>query len=70
MNMKILGYNIISVMHKKEISMTELSRRMKCDRGNLYYRITNPESMKVKQLVRIGNAIGVDWRDLMEGVEE
>lgn len=70
MNMKILGYNIISVMNKKEISMAELSRRMKRDRGNLYYRITNPESMKVKQLVRIGKAIGVDWRDLMEGVEE
>lgn len=70
MSVNAIGYNILNAMKKKGVTMVELSKRMQCDRKNLSYRILNPETMKVITLIRISRAIGVNWWDLMEGVDE
>ena len=66
---KILGYNICNAMRKKDVPMTELSRRIKRDRSGLYKRLQKPEMITVQEVIKIGAALGIDWHELLEGVE-
>ena len=65
----MLGYNIYKAMNRKNVSLTQLAIRLHCDRSGLYKRLNRPYLIKVEELIRIGKAIGVNWRDLLEGVE-
>ena len=49
--------------------MVALAKRLRCDRSSLYKRVIEPERIRVEELIRIGEILGVDWRDLLEGVE-
>lgn len=70
MNINALAYNVYKTMAEKNVSLTELANRIKCDRSGLYKRLRDPKMVKVAELIRIGNALGIDWRKLMEGVDE
>lgn len=65
----VLGYNILRAMDSHNVTMVELARRTRLDRSNLYKRICDPETMKVSMLIKIANAIGVDYKQLLEDVE-
>lgn len=64
-----LSYNIYRAMDKNDVSLTELARRINVDRSGLYNRLKNPKMLRVEEVMKIGAAIGVDWRHLLEGVE-
>ena len=66
---KVLGYNIYNAMGKKGVPLTELSKRINRDRSGLYKRLQKPEMITVQEVIKIGAALGVDWRELLEGVE-
>ena len=65
----MLGYNIYKAIYSRKISLTQLSKRLNCDRSGLYKRLNNPSLFRVEELIKIGAAIGVNWRELLEGVE-
>ena len=64
-----ISYNIYRAMHSRKISLTELSKRINRDRSGLYKRLQKPEMITVQEVIKIGAALGVDWRELLEGVE-
>lgn len=68
MNM-MLGYNVSNALRKNHVSVLELSRRLKVDRTALTHRINEPRLFTVDEVIRIGAAIGVNWRELLDGVE-
>ena len=64
-----LGYNIQNALTEQHVSVGELANRMGCDRSSLYRRICEPKRLKLSEVIKIGAAIGINWRDLLEGVE-
>ena len=64
-----LGYNIQNALSKKSVSVCELANRLNCDRSSLSRRLLEPQRIRVEEMIKIGAAIGVNWRDLLEGVE-
>ena len=66
---KALCFNILRAMDNNNVTMVELANRLQCDRSSLYRRICEPKRLKLSELIKIGAAIGVNWRELLEGVE-
>lgn len=65
----MLGYNISNACRKRRISIAELSRRIRCDRASLGKRINEPWRFTIEEIMKIAAAIGIDWRELLEGIE-
>jgi len=69
MNIRMLGYNISNEMRKQHITYRELGRRVNKEHATIANHILEPHRITVQELLRVSAALGVDWRDLMEGVE-
>lgn len=65
----MLGYNIYNALRTKKITATELSRRLNCNRQWLSVKLHEPDRLTINDVIKIGAAIGINWRDLLEGVE-
>lgn len=70
MNIRMLGYNISNEMHKQHITYRELGRRVDKEHATIANHVLEPRKITVLELLRVAAALGVNWRDLMEGVEE
>lgn len=68
MNM-MLGYNISNALKKNKVSLSELGKRLNCHRQTIALRINEPWRLTIGEVIKIGAAIGVDWHELLEGVE-
>lgn len=68
MNM-MLGYNISNALKKNKVTYSQLAKRLNCHRQSIALRINEPWRLTIGDVIKIGAAIGVDWRELLEGVE-
>lgn len=65
----MLGYNISNALKKNKVSLSELGKRLNCHRQTIALRINEPWRLTIGEVIKIGAAIGVDWHELLEGVE-
>lgn len=65
----MLGYNISNALRMKHITLSELGRRIQMHRQTISEKINEPWRFTVNEVITIAAAIGVNWKDLLEGVE-
>ena len=69
MNIRMLGYNISNQMREKDISYRQLGERINAHHATVKNHIEDPRRITLLELFKIGAALGIDWMDLLEGVE-
>ena len=70
MNILRLGYNISNELHKRNMSYRELGRRINKQHATVADHVFHPHRITVKELMEIGGTFGIDWMDLLKGVED
>jgi len=70
MNIRMLGYNISNEMRMNRVTYRELGRRVNKEHSVIANHILEPNKITVQELLRVAAALGIDWRKLMEGVDE
>lgn len=68
-SMHRLGYNISTVMDNHYLTFKELGEKLGKDPAILANHILEPHRLTVDEVIKIAAAIGVNWRDLLEGLD-
>ena len=69
MSMNMLAYNIENALRHKHVSYRELGRRLRRDPAAIANHLYEPHRLTVDEVMKIAAAIGVNWRDLLEGLD-
>jgi plasmid maintenance system antidote protein VapI len=69
MSVNVVSYNIENLLYQKHITYRELGRRLNRDPATVSNHILEPRRLTLDEIIKIAAAIGVNWRDLLEGLD-
>lgn len=67
-SMHRLGYNISTALDNHYLTFKELGEKLSKDPAILANHILEPHRLTVAEVMMIGDAVDIPWRNLLEGV--